>query len=545
MPAPARRHGTFDIVDDPASPIPVTTKARDATGKIFVLTKDKDDVLAGRKPPEPLAIRGHAGDCIQLTLSTEHEPDGRSAAAALQPAHPPRPVRRPGLRRRQRRPGLRAVDPPYKLDDPELAAAPAAGARTIQLTSVEKFPEHGWLAVGIAKANIEVHQIASIDRAAKTLTLTEPLRNDHAAGEGAGTEFVQYRWYPDVQLDNIFWHDHVDGIHGWGQGLVGQFIVEPDGSTFHDPRTGAQVDSGTIVDVRSPAGAAPGPFPSSFREMALWTINDNPITDATLNLRASPWADRLAQDADPSLLFSSYRHGDPNTPLPRAYRGDPFVLRTINVSGNGIDSLRLDGHRFRTENRITGPDGKPLATPTDVLHYGISERFTAVLDGGAGGEGNRAGDYLYYNGTGRRFRQGAWGIMRVLPRKVGDLQALPGTAVPEGATTAPAQTGGRPPAASGAGQPCPTGIPSRSFDVSAVDVGGGGDGAELAFVPDGMRERRHGAAGSVPSRSCSTRPPASASPCASRTGARPARRVPRPARPSTWPSSTGPPSPPA
>ena len=32
-------------------------------------------------------------------------------------------------------------------------------------------------------------------------------------------------------LDNIFWHDHVDGIHGWGHGLVGQLIIEPKGST--------------------------------------------------------------------------------------------------------------------------------------------------------------------------------------------------------------------------------------------------------------------------------------------------------------------------
>ena len=69
--------------------------------------------------------------------------------------------------------------------------------------------------------------------------------------------------------------------------------------------------------------------------MALWTIDDNPITDSTINLRAEPWSDRLAEDADPSLLFSSYRHGDPNTPLPRAYRGDPFVIRTVNVTGNG------------------------------------------------------------------------------------------------------------------------------------------------------------------------------------------------------------------
>ena len=52
-------------------------------------------------------------------------------------------------------------------------------------------------------------------------------------------------------LDNIFWHDHVDGIHGWGHGLVGQLIIEPKGSTYHDPKTGAEVDSGTIVDIHT------------------------------------------------------------------------------------------------------------------------------------------------------------------------------------------------------------------------------------------------------------------------------------------------------
>ena len=33
------------------------------------------------------------------------------------------------------------------------------------------------------------------------------------------------------------------GIHGWGHGLVGQLIVEPKGSTYHDPKTGAVIAS--------------------------------------------------------------------------------------------------------------------------------------------------------------------------------------------------------------------------------------------------------------------------------------------------------------
>ena len=84
------------------------------------------------------------------------------------------------------------------------------------------------------------------------------LGSDHPAGQYAGTEFLQERWYPDVMLDNIFWHDHVDGIHGWGHGMVGQLIIEPKGSTWTDPVTGKPVDSGSYVDINTHNAAGAG-----------------------------------------------------------------------------------------------------------------------------------------------------------------------------------------------------------------------------------------------------------------------------------------------
>ena len=132
--------------------------------------------------------------------------------------------------------------------------------------------------------------------------------------------------------------------------------------------------------------------------MALWTIDENPAVDSTLNLRAEPWADRLAQNGDSSLLFSSYAHGDPFTPLPQAYAGDPFVIRTINVS-DSVDTLHVDGSRFFLENRFEDPDhpGERAARPLDTIHYGISERFSLIAKGGAGGPLAVPGDYLYMN----------------------------------------------------------------------------------------------------------------------------------------------------
>src|SRR4029078_10148303 len=101
-----------------------------------------------------------------------------------------------------------------------------------------------------------------------------------AAGAYAGVELFQYRWYPAVQLDNVFWHTHVDGIHDWGHGAVGQLIIEPRGSTPHSPAEGAEVDSGTILDIPATPTTddpsthlAPGLVDGSFREMALWTID--------------------------------------------------------------------------------------------------------------------------------------------------------------------------------------------------------------------------------------------------------------------------------
>ena len=468
--------------------------AVDPNGKVFVLAHDVDDVLAGRKAIEPLAIRANIGDCVAVTLtSLLHDANDFAgfSKANIHIHHVQFDTQASdgvvtGMSYEQ-------TIRPFKVEDPQLTQAAAAGATTLSLSSVTKFQPGVWIAAGLGTESIEVRQIASINAAAKTITLTKALTNDHPSGQYAGVEFVQYRWYPDVQLDNIFWHTHVDGIHDWGHGAVGQLIIEPRGSTYHDPATGAQVDSGTIVDIHTNPTAddpsthlAPGLVDGSFREMALWTIDQNPIIDATLNLRAEPWADRLVKNGDPSLLFSSYTHGDPFTPLPRAYPGDPFVIRTINVS-DGVDTLHVDGGRYALENRTPDPvdPGDRAGQPIDTIHYGISESFSLIAKGGAGGPLAVPGDYLYMNSIARHFRQGAWGIIRVLAGKSATLEALPDHAAPAADAALPVQTGGRPPEPADPGNPCPALAPQRAFSISAVDVPSSAFGNQLraAFVP--------------------------------------------------------------
>jgi hypothetical protein len=206
-----------------------------------------------------------------------------------------------------------------------------------------------------------------------------------------------------------------------------------------------------------------------------------------LNLKANPLADRIG---DASLKFSSYTFGDPITPLPRAYAGDPFVIRTINV-GPTVDTLHVDGHTFTAENRYIDSSGALESAATDTLHYGISEKFTLVLKGGAGGTNQLPGDYLYFNGIDRRISDGAWGIIRVLKGRVTSdpsdpnyLQPLPGSS-PISVAALPTKTGGRPPEPTSAGNPCPVTAVPHAVNLTAVrlPVADIDKPVKYAFVP--------------------------------------------------------------
>ena len=486
--------------------VKVTPKDTDPTGMVYSLAHDKAAFLDGSKPLEPLALRANVGECVAVTLTSEMTDTNAAnhfSQVNIHIHHVQFDTQASdgvitGMQYEQ------AVRP-YKLEDPQLTAATPAGGTVLTLSSVAKFHvgqavgvglgTEGPAATGTSNAALsgtgpEIRTITAIDPAARTLTLDRGLQIEHPAGEWAGAEFTQYRWFPDVQLDNIFFHDHVDGIHTWAHGMVGQLITEPKGSTYHDPRTGSQVDSGTIVDVHAtnPLAKDAG-VEGSFRELALWEIDKGfgSTTDSMFNLRADPLTDR---GSDPSQRFSSYRWGDPVTPLPRAYTGDPFVIRTINV-GPSVDTLHVDGHRFTYENRYPDAYGREGAQAVDTLHYGISEKFTLILKGGAGGPNHTPGDYLYNNGIDRRMTDGAWGLIRVLPGRVssnpGDpnfLLPLPGVSGPGTAAPLPTRTGAASPVSTNPASPCPKAAPQHAVRLSAVRVKNETDNAtRYAYVP--------------------------------------------------------------
>ncbi len=410
--------------------VDVTPRKSDQQGMLFTLAQNKAALLAGQLKKEPLAIRMNVGDCGNVTLTSEETDQAVFGGFAKVEMHIHHVQFDPtGSDGTSVGYSYEHSIRPYTIEDTTLAGPAAPGSTSITVNRIDaKYRPGVAFGIGLGTESIEEATIVSVDPSTNTIVLDRPLANTHAAGEGAGIEFIRYRWYADALLDNIFWHDHVDGIHGWGHGGVGMLIVEPKNSTYHDPTTGAEVASGTVVDIHSHPEVdgiahplAAGLVDGSFREMVIWTLDDNPVTDSTINLHAAPWSDR---GTDPSLRFSSYTWGDPGTPLLRAYPGDPVVIRAIHV-GPTIDSFRMDGHNFYVEKRARDAGtGQMYSRVTDTIHSGVSERYTLILDGGAGGAGKQPGDYLYHNGIARRFKQGAWGIMRVLPKGSPTLQAL-------------------------------------------------------------------------------------------------------------------------
>jgi FtsP/CotA-like multicopper oxidase with cupredoxin domain len=425
----------------------------DPAGEIYVLRQQEDAIRADDSLRRPLAIRANAGrDCLDVVFRSElaDSPSNLGFAKANVHIH----LVQFDV---QASDGLvtgfnyeQSVRP-FRAEGEPLRAPALLGATIVRLSSADRFQAGAVIGVGADQdATFEVRRIAQVQ--GRDLVLDRPLAHRHAAGEIVSAEFVRYRWYPDVQFGTAYFHDHVNALRSWAHGLFGALIAEPPDATWRDPSSGTPIDSGPVADVVTSARINED-LTGSFRELVVFMQDEVPINTvgrsagSALNLRAEPLADR---GRDPTLAFAISGAGPPETPVIRAYAGDPVVLRTLVAGTNDVHTLHVDGHWFRVE---PGP-GSP---PADTIHIGISERADLVLPA-AGGPLRMPGDYLIQDGRTFKIREGSWGLLRVLDGPVADLAALPG--VPAARVEAPAT-----PAAA-----CPASAPVRGFGVSAVQT---------------------------------------------------------------------------
>ena len=464
-------------------PIPVTPDNVDPDGQIFVLNEEEDAIRNGNKLAEPLTIRSNVGDCVEI-LFTNKIPDSdlnkdfsktnihshfvqfdtQASDGVITGFSYEQSVR------------------PIESEGRSLSSSVSPGTTTLTVNHTNRLREGIWLGIGLGEGTCgttaqgqpkpctEIRKIASIPNA-NTIVLDAPLDNAHSAGEAVGVEFVRYHWYSDVDFGTVFFHTHVE-FKDWDHGLFGSHIVEPKGSTYHDPETGDEVRAGALVDIRVDQSAGGNPVAAgvdgSFREFVLYLHNNSPVEGqfqlggGTINLRAEPW--RL-REGDAAYRFSSVTHGDPHTPMIRAYVGDPVVVRGMGLVER-VGGMRFTGHRFQQERVNANSDTR------DTTFIGISERFDVSLEGGAG-PGGYPGDYLYYSTLGKDFESGAWGLLRVHDTAQSDLQALPDRPNPSGGSGFPqlTNTGGAPPALrDGPGDACPDGAPVRDYSIVINDA---------------------------------------------------------------------------
>ena len=480
------RTDRFYPVSSITTPIQVTSDSTDPDGMIFVLNEEEEMIRADPTLAGPLSIRSNVGDCTEI-MFTNKIPDGplnkdfsktniHSHFVQFDPQASDGVITGFSYEQSVR---------PFENEDRRLAQAASPGDLIINVDNSEKLRPGVWIGVGLGLGVCgtnaegqplpctEVRQIVDIPSPG-TLVLDSPLVNSHQTSEAVGVEFVRYLWYPDVDFGTVFFHTHVD-FKDWDHGLFGTHIVEPKGSTYHNPVTGAEVRSGTLVDIHVDPLAGGNPVAygvdGSFREFVLHLQNNNTVEGqftlggGTINLRAEPWRLRDGPSEDPAYRFSSTTHGDPITPLVRAYVGDPVVVRGMGLVER-VGGVRLTGHRFNMERYTDMSDTR------DATFLGISERFDVSLEGGAGGTGGFPGDYLYYSTLGKDFESGAWGLLRVHDTAQGDLQVLPGRSGPAGGEGFPqlSENSGDPPSLSGSGRACPANAPVQSYKIAIRDA---------------------------------------------------------------------------
>jgi FtsP/CotA-like multicopper oxidase with cupredoxin domain len=452
-------------------PVPLNQKARllDPSGQLYILKEEEEAVRGDDVRKVPLAIRANAGeDCVDILFKSEL-PDSRENAF----------FSKVNIHIHFAQFDIQGSDGvttgfnyeqsvrPFATEGEALASPAAAGITMVRVGSTARFQPGILVGVGMDQdRTFEVKRVLEVGEDA--LVLDEPLRYPHAAGEVVSTEFVRYRYYPDVQFGTAYFHDHVDGLTAWKHGLFGALIAEPPGSTYHDPRTGVEIRSGPVADIHTESVVS-ADVAGSFRELVLFIQDDNIITrldnssGSSYNLRVEPIGARGRAPPEP---FSSAVYGDPETPVLEAQVGDPVVVRTLVAGSNDVHTWHLDGHWFRTEPY------SPTSPPVNTVHLGISERYDLVIPR-AGGPQGRPGDYVYRSGRIYKLREGSWGLLRVHPPGIaGALRPLPGRQ----ATSPPAEG------------LCPQEAPRKDFVAAAITVPlpmlGGSRGAAYVLEKD-------------------------------------------------------------
>ncbi|HKY04187.1 MAG TPA: copper oxidase, partial [Blastocatellia bacterium] len=167
------------------------------------------------------------------------------------------------------------------------------------------------------------------------------------------------------------------------------------------------------------------------------------------------FAQKAGAAGDLANVFDSKTHGDPFTPILRAYEGDKVQVRLIQGAQEEQHAFTMHGVKWLFE---PGTPGQPTPNNSgwnNSQHVGISEHFEFVLDGVLGQNNNapdKKVDYLYSSAATDNLWDGQWGLLRAFQGAQPGLAFLPNNLNPSAKSSSTV---------------CPQGAPFREFFVEA------------------------------------------------------------------------------
>ncbi len=395
-------------------------------GVMYVRSEDlnSDGTLKTGVPIEPLILRANAGDCLEVNLTNALDPSSRVFQKNFAW---PTPFNDKFNSKMSNYVGLH----------PQLLGYDAYTSQGLNI---------GWNSqggpdqvVGFGKTIKYQWYAGKIERATSGSLTYTPLEL------GAANLLTS---------DPMFQHPN---------GLFGQIIIEPAGSTWQCGETGSlqPCDPGTTPPPTSRASATVTVGNSSFREFSVM-LSDALVTSSTsvaVNYGTEPRSQRYVRQGgvDVSCMTSnllvqpgsnpSTPIGEPKTPIFTANIGDKVRFRMTHPIGTGDSQVFVvHGHNWQKnpyQNNSTNIAFNNLSQWIGSRdNHGSTDHFDLVIDK-AGGTFNRAGDYLYTAYLPDQALLGAWGLFRVgipgtpAPNAVcSNQQTTPSTATPP---TQPAQ----------------------------------------------------------------------------------------------------------
>ncbi|MDO4941721.1 MAG: multicopper oxidase domain-containing protein [Lachnospiraceae bacterium] len=342
----------------------------DPDGLIFVPLEDVDLVFAGKYTPKPLILRANVGDWLEVVLHNMWDPN-RPVPYFDYPRVPLELKHKPSNRV--------SLNPQFLQYDPVCDSGINVGYNPKEQT------------VGIGESK-------------------------------------RYFWKADREYGACILQSFGDMRNHRYHGLFGAVIIEPAGAEWYENFTKKKNPFAEQAVITAPGT-------ESFREYVLFIQNGIRLLDTEGNLiqtaaadseepvdpedtgekgynyRSERFANRLMRDARVWKVFSSRIHGDPATPIWKAYSGDRVIFRTMMPADKPRNvSLTVHGHLWREQPN----DALSREIP---LQGGISvgNRFDMELKDGA----SCPGDYLYRSGSlAWDVESGMWGIFRVMKHSI-------------------------------------------------------------------------------------------------------------------------------